>query len=77
MLRASLRPEIVSVIPNAVDAVGFTPDPSQSCPDKGGEGKWGEKEGRGGGEGRRGAEVDMSSLLPPLSDSGGCQSAGL
>ena len=36
MLRAALRPEIVSVIPNAVDSVCFTPDPSQSHKDRGG-----------------------------------------
>lgn len=28
MLRATLNPEIVSVIPNAVDPTDFTPDPS-------------------------------------------------
>lgn len=28
MLRAALNPEIVSVIPNAVDPTDFTPDPS-------------------------------------------------
>lgn len=35
VLRAALKPDIVSVIPNAVDSVCFTPDPSQSCADKG------------------------------------------
>ena len=34
VLRASLEPSKVSVIPNAVDAVSFTPDPSKSRPDK-------------------------------------------
>ena len=29
VLRASLKPEVVSVIPNAVDASVFTPDPTQ------------------------------------------------
>ena len=29
VLRACLRPEVVSVIPNAVDATAFTPDPSK------------------------------------------------
>ncbi|XP_014664496.1 PREDICTED: phosphatidylinositol N-acetylglucosaminyltransferase subunit A-like [Priapulus caudatus] len=29
VLRASLKPEMVSVIPNAVDCTAFTPDPSQ------------------------------------------------
>ena len=35
VLRAALQPAIVSVIPNAVDASYFTPDPSQSHPDRG------------------------------------------
>ena len=35
VLRASLQPNIVSVIPNAVDATCFTPDPSRACPDYG------------------------------------------
>ena len=35
VLRAALKPETVSVIPNAVDSVCFTPDPSQSQPDRG------------------------------------------
>lgn len=35
VLRASLQPSIVSVIPNAVDASCFTPDPSRSKPDRG------------------------------------------
>jgi phosphatidylinositol glycan class A protein len=34
VLRAVLKPETVSVIPNAVDSVCFTPDPSQSQPDR-------------------------------------------
>ena len=34
VLRASLQPAIVSVIPNAVDASCFTPEPSQSCPER-------------------------------------------
>ncbi|XP_074550966.1 phosphatidylinositol N-acetylglucosaminyltransferase subunit A [Halichoeres trimaculatus] len=33
VLRAALNPEIVSVIPNAVDPTDFTPDPSQSKDD--------------------------------------------
>ena len=35
VLRAALQPSIVSVIPNAVDADCFTPDPSKSKKDKG------------------------------------------
>ena len=35
VLRASLQPSSVSVIPNAVDSLCFTPDPSQACPDRG------------------------------------------
>ena len=35
VLRAALRPDIVSVIPNAVDSVCFTPDPAQSPSDRG------------------------------------------
>lgn len=34
MLRATLNPEIVSVIPNAVDPTDFTPDPSQRRDDR-------------------------------------------
>uniref|UniRef100_A0A3B4AA21 phosphatidylinositol N-acetylglucosaminyltransferase n=1 Tax=Periophthalmus magnuspinnatus TaxID=409849 RepID=A0A3B4AA21_9GOBI len=34
VLRAALNPEIVSVIPNAVDSADFTPDPSQRQDDK-------------------------------------------
>ncbi|XP_064800204.1 phosphatidylinositol N-acetylglucosaminyltransferase subunit A isoform X3 [Oncorhynchus masou masou] len=34
VLRAALDPEIVSVIPNAVDPTDFTPDPSQRCDDR-------------------------------------------
>lgn len=34
VLRAALNPEIVSVIPNAVDPTDFTPDPSQRPPDR-------------------------------------------
>lgn len=34
MLRAALNPEIVSVIPNAVDPTDFTPDPSQRHDDR-------------------------------------------
>ena len=34
VLRASLQPAMVSVIPNAVDALCFTPDPAQSRPDR-------------------------------------------
>ena len=41
VLRASLKPEVVSVIPNAVDASVFTPDPTQR------------NSGRGEGEGLR------------------------
>jgi phosphatidylinositol glycan class A protein len=29
VLRAGIKPEMVSVIPNAVDATVFTPDPSK------------------------------------------------
>ena len=32
VLRASLHPAHVSMIPNAVDATKFTPDPSRRCP---------------------------------------------
>ncbi|CAH1773923.1 unnamed protein product [Owenia fusiformis] len=32
VLRSGINPELVSVIPNAVDAVMFTPDPSQRTP---------------------------------------------
>ena len=32
VLRANINPEAVSVIPNAVDATVFTPDPSRRCP---------------------------------------------
>ena len=35
VLRAALQPSIVSVIPNAVDASCFTPDPSKSKTDRG------------------------------------------
>lgn len=35
VLRAALTPSIVSVIPNAVDASCFTPDPSRPRPDRG------------------------------------------
>ena len=35
VLRAALQPAIVSVIPNAVDADCFTPDPSKSRKDRG------------------------------------------
>ncbi len=35
VLRASLQPPTVSVIPNAVDSSCFTPDPTKSCTDKG------------------------------------------
>lgn len=35
VLRASLQPHMVSVIPNAVDPSCFTPDPSQADPNKG------------------------------------------
>ncbi|XP_057708256.1 phosphatidylinositol N-acetylglucosaminyltransferase subunit A isoform X2 [Corythoichthys intestinalis] len=34
VLRAALDPEIVSVIPNAVEHCDFTPDPSQRCDDR-------------------------------------------
>ncbi len=34
VLRAALNPEIVSVIPNAVDPTDFTPDPSQRQDDR-------------------------------------------
>ncbi|KAL3861913.1 hypothetical protein ACJMK2_007925 [Sinanodonta woodiana] len=34
VLRASIKPETVSVIPNAVDATMFVPDPSRRNPDK-------------------------------------------
>lgn len=34
VLRAALDPEIVSVIPNAVDPTDFTPDPSQRQDDR-------------------------------------------
>ena len=34
VLRAVLNPEIVSVIPNAVDPMDFTPDPSQRPDDR-------------------------------------------
>ena len=34
MLRAAIKPETVSVIPNAVDATMFVPDPSQRNPDR-------------------------------------------
>ncbi len=34
VLRATLQPTIVSVIPNAVDASCFTPDPSKPRPDR-------------------------------------------
>lgn len=34
VLRAALNPEIVSVIPNAVDPTDFTPDPSQRRDDR-------------------------------------------
>lgn len=34
VLRAALNPEIVSVIPNAIDPTDFTPDPTQRCGDK-------------------------------------------
>lgn len=34
VLRAALDPEIVSVIPNAVDPTDFTPDPSQRYDDR-------------------------------------------
>lgn len=34
VLRAALDPEIVSVIPNAVDPTDFTPDPAQRCDDR-------------------------------------------
>uniref|UniRef100_A0A3Q2PQZ8 phosphatidylinositol N-acetylglucosaminyltransferase n=1 Tax=Fundulus heteroclitus TaxID=8078 RepID=A0A3Q2PQZ8_FUNHE len=34
VLRATLNPEIVSVIPNAVDPTEFVPDPSQRPPDR-------------------------------------------
>ncbi|MEQ2288894.1 hypothetical protein AMECASPLE_027569 [Ameca splendens] len=34
VLRATLNPEIVSVIPNAVDPTDFTPDPSRRPPDR-------------------------------------------
>jgi phosphatidylinositol glycan class A protein len=34
VLRASLDPRIVSVIPNAVDAAAFQPDPSRRDPDR-------------------------------------------
>ena len=37
VLRAVLQPSIVSVIPNAVDADCFTPDPSKSRKDRGSE----------------------------------------
>ena len=39
VLRASLQPNMVSVIPNAVDASCFTPDPSQAHPERGGGGQ--------------------------------------
>ena len=35
VLRASLQPAIVSVIPNAVDSLCFTPDPARRRPGKG------------------------------------------
>lgn len=34
VLRGTLQPEIVSVIPNAVDPTDFTPDPSQRQKDR-------------------------------------------
>ncbi len=34
-LRAALNPRTISVIPNAVDATAFTPDPSQRVPGRG------------------------------------------
>lgn len=34
VLRASIRPQVVSVIPNAVDGTMFTPDPTQTPKDK-------------------------------------------
>ena len=34
VLRASIRPQVVSVIPNAVDGTMFTPDPTQRNKDK-------------------------------------------
>lgn len=34
VLRAALNPEIVSVIPNAVDPTDFTPDPTQRRDDR-------------------------------------------
>ena len=40
VLRAALKPDIVSVIPNAVDAVCFTPDPTQSHRDRGWQCSW-------------------------------------
>ena len=40
VLRASIRPELVSVIPNAIDSTMFTPDPSMRHPDRS---KWQQK----------------------------------
>jgi len=34
VLRGSIKPQMVSVIPNAVDATVFTPDPSQKNPSR-------------------------------------------
>lgn len=63
VLRAALKPDIVSVIPNAVDSICFTPDPSQSCPDTGVFGSLTVRTGPA-----------PSSLC---SDSGCCQSTGV
>ena len=35
VLRACIKPDMVSVIPNAVDATMFVPDPSKRTPGKG------------------------------------------
>lgn len=35
VLRAALKPSLVSVIPNAVDSMCFTPDPSKAAKDRG------------------------------------------
>ena len=35
VLRACIKPDLVSVIPNAVDATMFVPDPSKRTPGKG------------------------------------------
>ena len=35
VLRACIKPDCVSVIPNAVDATMFVPDPSKRTPGKG------------------------------------------